>query len=51
MLQSFISTLLMVAIIILSGVVVWHVAAPLIFVWFFVGIPAIVRYVAPIIEV
>lgn len=51
MLQPIITALLLLAIIILSGVIVWHVAAPMIFVWFFIGIPAIIRFVTPVIEV
>ena len=51
MLQPIFTTILLLAIIVLSGVIVWHIAAPMIFVWFFIGIPAIVRFVTPIIEV
>jgi len=48
-LQTLISTLFLLAVIIMSGVIVWHVAAPMIFAWLFIGIPAIVRFGAPII--
>ena len=50
MLHPFITTSVLLAIIIMSGVIVWHVAAPLIFIWFFFGIPAIIRFVSPVIE-
>ena len=49
MIQPLISTFFLLAVIIMSGVIVWHVAAPMIFVWFFIGIPAIVRFAAPVI--